>query len=199
MKKLLFIAAMLLMVSSASAQKKADSKTVYIIDGKVQTEEFFKIIPPELIENIEIKKGVKSVVNVTTKEYAISVDEDGVETVIVGFGESKKETVWQHVDRTNPQQGRDKIVTIRGDVDPKDVSLDKLNVDGALYLGKANPTILVIDEKGKAEKVKNLDHIKASDIESLTIVKTKEEMKPYVEKYGPSDEGFVVVTIKKSK
>ena len=92
MKKLLFIAAMLLMVSSASAQKKADNKTVYIIDGKVQTEEFFKIIPPELIENIEIKKGVKSVVNVTTKEYAITVDEDGVETVIVGFGESKKET-----------------------------------------------------------------------------------------------------------
>lgn len=196
MKKLLFIAAMLLMVSSAQAQKKADSKTVYIIDGKVQTEEFFKIIPPELIENVEIKKGAKSVVNVTTKKSAKTVDEDGVETVIVGFGESKKETVWQHVDRTNPQPERDKIVTIRGDVDSKDVSLDKLNVGGALYLGKANPTILVIDKKGKAEKVKNLDRIKASDIESLTIVKTKEEMKPYVEKYGPSDEGFVVVTLK---
>ena len=190
---------MLLMVGSAQAQKKADSKTVYIIDGKVQTEEFFKIIPPELIENVEIKKGAKSVVNVTTKKSAKTVDEDGVETVIVGFGESKKETVWQHIDRTNPQPERDKIVTIRGDVDSKDVSLDKLNVGGALYLGKANPTILVIDKQGKAEKVKNLDRIKASDIESLTIVKTKEEMKPYVEKYGPSDEGFVVVTLKKTK
>ena len=78
------------MVGSAQAQKKADSKTVYIIDGKVQTEEFFKIIPPELIENLEIKKGVKSVVNVTTKEYAITVDEDGVETVIVGLARVKK-------------------------------------------------------------------------------------------------------------
>ena len=34
MKKLLFLAAMLLMVGGASAQKKADSKTVYIIDGR---------------------------------------------------------------------------------------------------------------------------------------------------------------------
>ena len=199
MKKLLFLAAMLIIAGSASAQKKADGKTVYIINGKVLTEEHFKAIPPELIDNVEIKKGAKSVVNVTTKKSAKTIDEDGVETVIVGFGESKKETVWQHVDRTNPQPERDKIVTIRGDVDPKDVSLDKLNVGGALYLGKANPTILVIDKEGKAEKVKNLDRIKASDIESLTIVKTKEEMKPYVEKYGPSDEGFVVVTLKKTK
>ncbi len=102
MKKLLFIAAMLLMVSSASAQKK-EAKTVYIVDGEVVTEQEFKAIPEGEIKEMNIEKGVKSVVYASTKD-------EPSEMIITGFRKDGKESI--HIASTDSRDIEREISTL---------------------------------------------------------------------------------------
>lgn len=102
MKKLLFIAAMLLMVSSASAQKK-EAKTVYIVDGKIVTEQEFKAIPEGEIKEMNIEKGVKSVVYASTKD-------EPSEMIITGFRKDGKESI--HIASTDSRDIEREISTL---------------------------------------------------------------------------------------
>lgn len=69
MKKLILIFIMALASSLAFAQKNTD-KTLYIVDGAVSQKAFVDALPKGLINNIEVIKGVESVVVVTTKSKA---------------------------------------------------------------------------------------------------------------------------------
>ena len=104
MKKLLFFAAMLLMVSSASAQKK--EQTVYIVDGKVVTEQEFKAIPSGKIKNMNVMKGVKSVVAASTED----VKEEANEMIITGFRKDGKESI--HIASTDSRDIEGEISTL---------------------------------------------------------------------------------------
>lgn len=70
MKKLILIIAMALASSLAFAQENAD-KTLYIVDGVVSQKALVDALPKDLINNMEVVKGVESVVVITTKSKEV--------------------------------------------------------------------------------------------------------------------------------
>lgn len=138
MKKLLFLAAMLLMVGGASAQKKADSKTVYIIDGKVVTEQEFKAIPSGKIKNMNVMKGAKSVVVASTED----VKEEANEMIITGFSKEGKQSV--HIASSDSRDAELEISSILAEKDKNMEILKKNKVEGA--------SMVIVSPKLKSEK-----------------------------------------------
>lgn len=138
MKKLLFLAAMLLMVGSGQAQKKADSKTVYIIDGKVVTEQEFKAIPSGKIKNMNVMKGAKSVVVASTED----VKEEATEMIITGFSKEGKQSV--HIASSDSRDAELEISSILAEKDKNLEILKKNKVEGA--------SMVIVSPKLKSEK-----------------------------------------------
>lgn len=138
MKKLLFLAAMLLMVGGASAQKKADSKTVYIIDGKVVTEQEFKAIPSGKIKNMNVMKGAKSVVVASTED----VKEEANEMIITGFSKEGKQSV--HIASSDSRDVELEISSILAEKDKNMEILKKNKVEGA--------SMVIVSPKLKSDK-----------------------------------------------
>ena len=138
MKKLLFLAAMLLMVGGVSAQKKADSKTVYIIDGKVVTEQEFKAIPSGKIKNMNVMKGAKSVVVASTED----VKEEANEMIITGFSKEGKQSV--HIASSDSRDVELEISSILAEKDKNLEILKKNKVEGA--------SMVIVSPKLKSEK-----------------------------------------------
>ncbi len=138
MKKLLFLAAMLLMVGGASAQKKADSKTVYIIDGKVVTEQEFKAIPSGKIKNMNVMKGAKSVVVASTED----VKEEANEMIITGFSKEGKQSV--HIASSDSRDTEREISSILADKEKALEILKKNKMEGA--------SMVIVSPKLKSEK-----------------------------------------------
>lgn len=138
MKKLLFLAAMLLMVGGTSAQKKADSKTVYIIDGKVVTEQEFKAIPSGKIKNMNVMKGAKSVVVASTED----VKEEANEMIITGFSKEGKQSV--HIASSDSRDVELEISSILAEKDKNLEILKKNKVEGA--------SMVIVSPKLKSEK-----------------------------------------------
>ena len=138
MKKLLFLAAMLLMDGGASAQKKADSKTVYIIDGKVVTEQEFKAIPSGKIKNMNVMKGAKSVVVASTED----VKEEANEMIITGFSKEGKQSV--HIASSDSRDVELEISSILAEKDKNLEILKKNKVEGA--------SMVIVSPKLKSEK-----------------------------------------------
>lgn len=138
MKKLLFLAAMLLMVGGASAQKKADSKTVYIIDGNVVTEQEFKAIPSGKIKNMNVMKGAKSVVVASTED----VKEEANEMIITGFSKEGKQSV--HIASSDSRDTEREISSILADKEKALEILKKNKMEGA--------SMVIVSPKLKSEK-----------------------------------------------
>ncbi len=138
MKKLLFLAVMLLMVGGASAQKKADSKTVYIIDGNVVTEQEFKAIPSGKIKNMNVMKGAKSVVVASTED----VKEEANEMIITGFSKEGKQSV--HIASSDSRDVELEISSILAEKDKNLEILKKNKVEGA--------SMVIVSPKLKSEK-----------------------------------------------
>lgn len=136
MKKLLFIAAMLLMVSSASAQKK--EQTVYIVDGKIVTEQEFKAIPSGKIKNMNVMKGVKSVVAASTED----VKEEPEEMIITGFRKDGKESI--HIASTDSRDTELEISSILADKEKALEILKNNKVEGA--------SMVIVSPKLKSDK-----------------------------------------------
>lgn len=136
MKKLLFIAAMLLVVSSASAQKK--EQTVYIVDGKIVTEQEFKAIPSGKIKNMNVMKGVKSVVAASTED----VKEEPEEMIITGFRKDGKESI--HIASTDSRDIECEISSILADKEKALEILKNNKVEGA--------SMVIVSPKLKSDK-----------------------------------------------
>lgn len=138
MKKLLIFAAVLMMVSGASAQKKADSKTVYIIDGNVVTEQEFKAIPSGKIKNMNVMKGAKSVVVASTED----VKEEAYEMIITGFRKDGKESI--HIASSDSRDTEREISSILADKEKALEILKKNKVEGA--------SMVIVSPKLKSDK-----------------------------------------------
>ena len=136
MKKLLFIAAMLLVVSSAPAQKK--EQTVYIVDGKVVTEQEFKAIPSGKIKNMNVMKGIKSVVAASTED----VKEEANEMIITGFRKDGKESI--HIASTDSRDTELEISSILADKEKALEILKNNKVEGA--------SMVIVSPKLKSDK-----------------------------------------------
>ena len=215
MKKLLFIAAMLLMVSSASAQKK--EQTVYIVDGKVVTEQEFKAIPSGKIKNMNVMKGVKSVVVASTESTTPEMEE--TEMVITAFsapknrdaqpGSSHKEIVHHgKVLTINPQLGNveelkglsgtiTRVYSTHSDKGSTNVTITSKSDGNKLMLNDKVPVMIVYGADGKSRKIKDISEIDASKIESMTVLKQEQAKKIYGNQYGDLKDGIIVITLRK--
>ena len=216
MKKLLFIAAMLLMVSSASAQKK-EGQTLYIVDGKVTTEQEFKAIPSGKIKNMNVMKGVKSVVVASTESTTPEMEE--TEMVRTAFSAPKnrdaqprsshKEIV-QHgkVLTINPQLGNveelkglsgtiTRVYSTHSDKGSTNVTITSKSDGNKLMLNDKVPVMIVYGADGKSRKIKDISEIDASKIESMTVLKQEQAKKIYGNQYGDLKDGIIVITLRK--
>lgn len=184
MKKLLIFAAMLLMAGGAMAQDAQEGKTLYILDGQVVPELVFKGIPAEAIKNMNVVKGVESVVVATT------VDAEQMAGVLTGKMNEVETLVLEGVNNSKTEVSILKFKNGAG----RDETLFRV-----LGSGGANPVTLVTDADGKTTQVKDILDVKPETIESMTILKSEQAKSVYGDKYGDLKDGVILINLKKKE
>ena len=177
MKKLILIISMALASSLAFAQSDTD-KTLYIIDGVVSTKAAADELPSDAIKNMNIVKGVESVVIITTQSgREISgrvVDVEGKPMAGVAVMVSKtKLGVVTGLDGTfniNLPAGAAFLTFAMVDYPTKTVQVDKANL-GDIVMDKNAPQDLVVikDLNGEVVSVKG---VKKPGSDPLYLVKS---------------------------
>ena len=177
MKKLILVISMALASSLAFAQNSAD-KTLYIIDGVVSTKAAADELPSDAIRNMNVVKGVESVVIITTQSgREISgrvVDVEGKPMAGVAVMVSKtKLGVVTGLDGTfniNLPAGEAFLTFAMVDYPTKTVQVDKANL-GDIVMDKNAPQDLVVikDLNGEVVSVKG---VKKPGSDPLYLVKS---------------------------
>ena len=177
MKKLILIISMALASSFAFAQNSSD-KTLYIIDGVVSTKAAADELPSDAIRNMNVVKGVESVVVITTQSgREISgrvVDVEGKPMVGVAVMVPKtKLGVVTGLDGTfniNLPAGAAFLTFAMVDYPTKTVQVDNANL-GDIVMDKNAPQDLVVikDLNGEVVSVKG---VKKPGSDPLYLVKS---------------------------
>ena len=177
MKKLILIISMALASSLAFAQSDTD-KTLYIIDGVVSTKAAADELPSDAIKNMNIVKGVESVVIITTQSgreisgRVVDVEGKPVAGVAVMVSKTKLGVV-TGLDGTfniNLPAGAAFLTFAMVDYPTKTVQVDKANL-GDIVMDKNAPQDLVVikDLNGEVVSVKG---VKKPGSDPLYLVKS---------------------------
>lgn len=223
MKKLILIISMALASSIAFAQNSNDN-TLYIIDGVVATKAAADELPSDAIRNMNIVKGVESVVIITTQGREIFgrvVDVEGKPmigvAVIVPKTKTGAVTDANGYYKINLPAGEAFLnyiyvdyptITVQVDkANMDDVVMDKnapqnrvvlkdLNDDGVVSVrGVGDPLYVVKSANGKIKKVDNMESISPNDIKTMHIYKDDKSAEQF-KKYGDTSNGVVLVELK---
>ena len=178
MKKLILIISMALASSFAFAQNSSD-KTLYIIDGVVSTKAAADELPSDAIKNMNIVKGVESVVVITTQSgREISgrvVDVEGKPMVGVAVMVPKtKLGVVTGLDGTfniNLPAGAAFLTFAIVDYPTKTVQVDKANMDDVV-MDKNAPENLVVIKDHNDDGVVSVRGVKKPGNDPLYLVKS---------------------------
>lgn len=184
MKKLLIFAAMVLMAGGAMAQDAKNGKTLYILDGQVVPELVFKGIPAEAIKNMNVMKGVESVVVATT------VDAEQMAGVLTG---KMNEVETMVLEGANNSKTEVSILSFKNGAGRDETHFRVLETDGA------KPVTLVTDADGKTTQVKDILDVKPETIESMTVLKSEQAKSVYGDKYGDLKDGVILINLKKKE
>lgn len=184
MKKLLIFAAMLLMAGGAMAQDAQEGKTLYILDGQVVPELVFKGIPAEAIKNMNVMKGVESVVIATT------VDAEQMAGVLTG---KMNEVETMVLEGANNSKTEVSILKFKNGAGRDETHFRVLETDGA------KPVTLVTDADGKTTQVKDILDVKPETIESMTVLKSEQAKMIYGDEYGDLKDGVILINLKKKE
>ncbi len=177
MKKLILIISMALASSLAFAQSDTD-KTLYIIDGVVSTKAAADELPGDAIRNMNIVKGVESVVIITTQSgreisgRVVDVEGKPMAGVAVMVPKTKLGVV-TGLDGTfniNLPAGAAFLTFAMVDYPTKTVQVDKANL-GDIVMDKNAPQDLVVikDLNGEVVSVKG---VKKPGSDPLYLVKS---------------------------
>ena len=177
MKKLILIISMALASSLAFAQSDTD-KTLYIIDGVVSTKAAADELPSDAIRNMNIVKGVESVVIITTQSgreisgRVVDVEGKPMAGVAVMVPKTKLGVV-TGLDGTfniNLPAGAAFLTFAMVDYPTKTVQVDKANL-GDIVMDKNAPQDLVVikDLNGEVVSVKG---VKKPGSDPLYLVKS---------------------------
>ena len=177
MKKLILIISMALASSIAFAQNSSD-KTLYIIDGVVSTKAAADELPSDAIKNMNIVKGVESVVVITTQSgreisgRVVDVEGKPMSGVAVMVPKTKLGVV-TGLDGTfniNLPAGAAFLTFAMVDYPTKTVQVDKANL-GDIVMDKNAPQDLVVikDLNGEVVSVKG---VKKPGSDPLYLVKS---------------------------
>ena len=178
MKKLILIISMALASSLAFAQSDTD-KTLYIIDGVVSTKAAADELPSDAIKNMNIVKGVESVVIITTQSgREISgrvVDVEGKPMAGVAVMVTKtKLGVVTGLDGTfniNLPAGAAFLTFAIVDYPTKTVQVDKANMDDVV-MDKNAPENLVVIKDHNDDGVVSVRGVKKPGNDPLYLVKS---------------------------
>ena len=178
MKKLILIISMALASSIAFAQNSNDN-TLYIIDGVVATKAAADELPSDAIKNMNIVKGVESVVVITTQSgREISgrvVDVEGKPMVGVAVMVPKtKLGVVTGLDGTfniNLPAGAAFLTFAMVDYPTKTVQVDKANMDDVV-MDKNAPENLVVIKDHNDDGVVSVRGVKKPGNDPLYLVKS---------------------------
>ena len=178
MKRIIFIMVAMMLSMAASAQ--TINKTLYIVDGKVVSEEQAKTIKNEDVDNMNVIEGIKSAVIINTKKSANDV------VVIRGEKDSDVDALKLTVTGAVRNQK----------MDEKEFGQQEFNV----MLTK-NPLFLVTDGI-KTVKAESTKEVNPSEILHMTVIKSqslnREAAKQY-KKYGDPSNGVIIIQVKDIK
>lgn len=184
MKKLLIFAAMLLMAGGAMAQDAQEGKTLYILDGQVVPELVFKGIPAEAIKNMNVMKGVESVV------VASTVDAEQMAGVLTGKMNEVETLVLEGANNSKTEVS---ILSFKNGAGRDETHFRVLETGGA------KPVTLVTDADGKTTQVKDILDVKPETIESMTVLKSEQAKMIYGDEYGDLKDGVILINLKKKE
>ena len=177
MKKLILIISMALASSFAFAQNSSD-KTLYIIDGVVSTKAAADELPSDAIRNMNIVKGVESVVIITTQAgreisgRVVDVEGKPMAGVIVMVPKTKVgvATDGNGYYKINLAAGEAFLNYMYVDYPTKTVQVDKANMDDVVMDKNAPENLVVIKElKGDVVSVRG---VKKAGGDPLYVVKS---------------------------
>ena len=178
MKRIIFIMVAMMLSMAASAQ--TTNKTLYIVDGKVVSEEQAKTIKNEDVDNMNVIEGIESAVIINTKKSANDV------VVIRGEKDSDADALKLTVTGAVRNQK----------VDEKEFGQQEFNV----MLTK-NPLFLVTDGK-KTVKAESTKEVNPSEILHMTVIDFQSLDSAAAEqykKYGDPSNGVIIIQVKDLK
>lgn len=180
MKRIILIMATAMMAFSVSAQQTTN-KTLYIVDGKVVSEEQYKTIKNEDVDNMTVFEGIESAIVINTKRQQKTdvvvirgdkdSDADALKLTVTGAVTNKK-------------------------MDEKDFGQQEFNV----MLTK-NPLFLVTDGK-KTVKAESTKEVSPSEILYMTVIDFQSLDSVAAEqykKYGDPSNGVIIIQVKDLK
>ena len=177
MKKLILVISMALASSLVFAQNSAD-KTLYIIDGVVSTKAAADELPSDAIRNMNIVKGVESVVIITTQAgreisgRVVDVEGKPMAGVLVMVPKTKVgvATDANGYYKINLAAGEAFLNYMYVDYPTKTVQVDKANMDDVVMDKNAPENLVVIKElKGDVVSVRG---VKKAGGDPLYVVKS---------------------------
>ena len=178
MKRIIFIMVAMMLSMAASAQ--TTNKTLYIVDGKVVSEEQFKTIKNEDVVSMNVIEGIESAVIINTKKSA--------NDVVVIRGEKDSDVDALKLTATGALRNEE--------MDKKEFGQQEFNV----MLTK-NPLFLVTDGI-KTVKAESTKEVNPSEILHMTVIKSqslnREAAKQY-KKYGDPSNGVIIIQVKDLK
>ena len=168
MKRIILIMATAMLAISASAQQTTN-KTLYIVDGKVVSEEQFKTIKNEEVVNTNIIEGIESAVIVNTTKN--TGDVDALKLTVTGAVRNKE------MDET--EQAQQKFYKM-------------LNNSPLFLVTDGKKTV-------KAESTKEVNpseilHMTVIDFQSLDSAAAEQ-----YKKYGDPSNGVIIIQVKDLK
>ena len=178
MKKLILIISMALASSIAFAQNSNDN-TLYIIDGVVATKAAADELPSDAIKNMNIVKGVESVVVITTQSgreisgRVVDVEGKPMAGVAVMVPKTKLGVV-TGLDGTfniNLPAGAAFLTFAMVDYPTKTVQVDKANMDDVV-MDKNAPENLVVIKDHNDDGVVSVRGVKKPGNDPLYLVKS---------------------------
>ena len=178
MKRIIFIMVAMMLSMAASAQ--TTNKTLYIVDGKVVSEEQAKTIKNEDVVTTNVIEGIESAVIINTKKSANDV------VVIRGEKDSDADALKLTVTGAVRNQK----------MDEKEFGQQEFNV----MLTK-NPLFLVTDGK-KTVKAESTKDVNPSDILYMTVIDFQSLDSAAAEqykKYGDPSNGVIIIQVKDLK
>lgn len=194
MKKILLLAIMAMVAQVAVAQDAAEGqqtakeKILYIIDGKVVPKDAFEKMPSDNIKNINVIKGVESVLIMNTK-----MNTKGVVTGVYVLPDAPG-------DKASDAQAADDKATVNDSTATRTIySTNSLHIrvrdkDGNDLKVKSDPLIIVKDNEGNVKVAKTMDDIKVEDIKAISVRKDNNTQE--FKKYGDISYGVIIVELK---
>lgn len=186
MKKILLlaIAAMFAQVAVAQnqegAQQAEKEKTLYIVDGKAVSKKTFEALPPEVIQNIDVYKGVEQAI-------VVNVKQEEKEKLAVLFGEVKAIRAGMIAQRETKDTAKKVVVS-----EPLVIRVRGEKTDGSR---EVDPLILVKDSEGKVTVMKSVKDVDPNNIKAVSVFKDGKKTEE-LKKYGDVSKGVVFIELK---